>query len=416
MLVIAFAGTIAAYNYATRPPPYKPKYHTIAHRFLDLQARYMSVPDDSYRLLDDVITQAKASVHFDPNIRNPGERIQQLQAVFNTIDAILIDKNFIFPAGVWTITLGESLADHRLSDREMQAALAQPHNARRGDHMKAHADEDFHQMACVPAAFLYMGIAEELGFELKLVDLPKHMFVRAEIDKTHWINWDANRGRCITDHEYISGWGVEPWQIRDKIFMQSLSPVETEAVMYSAVGTYLGCNMEFRGPGPAIDCLRRALALNSRDICSLSQLAQDLLFRPDPDARTVDEAMDLAQAAVNLQPNEAYTHQSLAFAYAARGETTAAVNEMNRAVEIDPDDKDAPQVLREIQSGKTEWEVYRSARPVMFWIEYQQGWLILPGAIVVLWLCVVGWGIQKRIAGAGHKPSFAADRLAVTSS
>ena len=91
------------------------------------------------------------------------------------------------------------------SSAAMEAAMALPHNARRIDHMKAHADEKFHLIACVPNAFLYMGVAEVIGFDLKPVLLPLHIFVRTQFDKDYWMNWDPNRGRSISDEDYASG-------------------------------------------------------------------------------------------------------------------------------------------------------------------------------------------------------------------
>ncbi len=378
MFVIVFFSTIGIYGHLTEPPPYQPKYHTIAHHFLDLQCKYEPVPDECYKLLDHLITTVKSSVHYDPQITSPDQQAQQLLAIFNTIDSILTDNNFIFPAGDWTSTLGEALADHPLGSGELEAALAKPHNSRRASHMRDHAGENFHLMACEPAAFLYMGICQELGVDLKAVELPEHIFVRAQIDKTHWVNWDANRGRSIDDQEYIANWGVEAWQIRDNIYMHPLSLSETEAEMYTAIGCNLGQHTEFRGPGPAIDAMRRALALNPRNIYALSNLAGDLLFQPDPDPQTKDESLALAQAAEALQPKEGFIHQDLAFAYAAQGQTAAAVYEMKNAVDCDPDDPHKAYILPLIQAGETMWEVYRSANPFLFWIENDRGWLQLP--------------------------------------
>src|SRR5277367_6808153 len=131
MCVIVFIGSMQIYSYLTRPPKYRPKYQTVAHRFLDLEGEYLPIPDESYQLLDDVITESKSRVHFDPTITDPAQRQQQLLAIFREIDSILIQNNFIFPPGEWTSTLGEALAGHQLNSRAIEAALAMPHNARR---------------------------------------------------------------------------------------------------------------------------------------------------------------------------------------------------------------------------------------------------------------------------------------------
>jgi hypothetical protein len=60
LMVVAFFGSMAVYGFFTRPPKYKPKYQTVAHRFLDLEAKYETIPDESYELLDQIIDDAKA--------------------------------------------------------------------------------------------------------------------------------------------------------------------------------------------------------------------------------------------------------------------------------------------------------------------------------------------------------------------
>ena len=122
LLVIAFFGSMAVYGFLTKPPKYQRKYQTVAHRFLDVEAKYESIPDDSYELLDQIITEVKAHVRYDPAITDPAVREERLIAIFSTIDSILIDKNFIFPPYDWTTTLGEALNGRQLNASDLQAA------------------------------------------------------------------------------------------------------------------------------------------------------------------------------------------------------------------------------------------------------------------------------------------------------
>jgi regulator of sirC expression with transglutaminase-like and TPR domain len=395
LIFIAFFGTMWIFRFATASPKYRPKYQTIAHRFLDLESQYVTIPDESYELLDDLITAAKSNTHYDPSITNPAERAKQLLLIFNRIDALLTQNNFIFPAGEPTGTLGESLDSYQLSSSEMEAELAQPHNARREAQMRNHADDNFHLIACVPNAFLYMGMAEAIGFDLKPVLAPVHMFVRAPIDQTHWINYDPNRGRTITDREYVRDWGVETWQIRDKIFMHSLSDDEIEAEMYTAIGAYLTNHDEWRGRGPAIECYRKALELNPREDYADAGLASTLLFTADPNSSARAESLKLAQRAVEVQPNEGCMHRALAYALAANDQTTAAVEELRRAIELDPKDNDAPYMIPMIQSGYSMYGARRAAYPIRYWICYEHGWLWVSVPLIAGLLGAIIWLVRR---------------------
>jgi hypothetical protein len=378
-------------NYVTRPPKYQAKYHTVAHRFLDLERTYVFIPDESYQLLDQIITEVKSQTHYDPNVTDPAKRSEQLLGIFQTIDLVLVQDNFIFPPVYWTSTLGEALQDHQLSSSEMQTALAQPHNTRRAWQMKNHSDENFHLMACEPAAFLYMGVAEALGFELKPVLLPQHIFVRAALDKDHWINWDPNRGRSISDDEYVRDWGVEDWQIKQKIYMQSLSSDQTDAQMFVAVGVRLGNSEIWKDR--AIECYRKAIELCPRETYANSNLALCLLFTPDPDSGVKEEALELAQRAVNTNPDDPGPHLALAYVWAAQGQTAAAVREVNKAIELDPQDSGARFMLPFIQSGDTMYGAFKSQSPILCWTWYEHGWLytaiVLPAAAlgaIIYWV------------------------------
>jgi Transglutaminase-like superfamily len=401
-LLIAFFGAFAIYNCFTAPQKYHAKYQTIAHRFLDREATYMNVPDESYELLDAVITEVKLTAHYDPTITDRVQQGKQLRRVFSLIDSVLIERNFIFPTGEYTSTLGEALADHPLTSAELEAEISLPHNARRAAHMRDHADENFHLIACEPNAFLYMGVAEALGFQLEPVDLPQHVFIRAKVSQNHWINWDPNRGRSISDAEYVHDWGVQEWQIRNKIFMHPLTATQIDADMYPNIGVELANNSIFRGLGPAMECYRKALQLDPNDLYANNNLATCLLRDPDPSAKARAEAHDLAQHAVDMQPNDETFHMTLAYAWAADGQTDAAVREVNRAIELDPQESDPHTMLPLIQSGMTMYAAFRSYYPVSYWIQYEHGWLYIPIFVIVLLVTVI---IVWCRLGAARNPS-----------
>jgi tetratricopeptide (TPR) repeat protein len=299
-----------------------------------------------------------------------------------------------------------------LSAREFQAALDLPHNARRVDHMKAHADDDFHLMACVPAAYLYMGAAEELGIELKPVLLPEHMFVRAQIDKNHWVNWDGNRGRSISDEDYIQGWGVQDWQVAKKIYMNPLSPDEIEGEMYTAIGVRLANYSGFGGYRSSIECYRNALRLNPRDPVATSNLALHLLYTPNPDSSVRDESLKLAQQGVELSPQESGSHLTLAYAWAAQGNTNAAVSEAKKAIDLDSKNDEARDTLPYIQAGYTVYDAFKARAPISFWVFNERGWIYVLIGVAIVGMSGVILLIRRRKSPRGSLEARLAPDLA----
>ncbi len=407
--LVGIAGAFAAYHVLIMPPQYSPKYRTVAHRFLDLEGKYASVPDGCYPLLDEIITEVKSTAPFDPAITDPEARSKQITSLFNTIDSILTEKNFVFPTR-WNSTLGEALEGHTLGAEELAAAANLPHNARRASHMREHASDDFHLIACLPNAFLYMGIAEAMGLELRPVLVPEHIFVRAEIDAAHHINWDANRGRVIGDAEYIRDWGVTERQIAQKVYMQPLSPGEIEGQMYRAVGAQVDEQSTFRGSSESRECFRMACRLSPNDLYASASLANSLLFSPAPDAEAQTEAFELARRAVEIQPREGGLHMTLAFAWAAAGNTDNAALEARRAAKEDPDKEWITSMVPWMERGYTMYAAYKSREPIKYWIGYEHGWLVLLTGFAVMVIGGIAL-IARRVSGRAAPENVALPSL-----
>jgi tetratricopeptide (TPR) repeat protein len=147
-----------------------------------------------------------------------------------------------------------------------------------------------------------------------------------------------------------------------------------------------------------MECYRKTIEVCPRDTYANSNLALCLLFTPDPDSGVKEEALELTQRAVNTNPDDPAPHLALADAWAADGQTTAAVGEVNKAIELDPQDSDARFILPFIQSGDTMYGAFKSQSPILCWIWYEHGWLysaiVLPAA--VLW-GVIYW-VRRRMA------------------
>jgi tetratricopeptide (TPR) repeat protein len=81
---------------------------------------------------------------------------------------------------------------------------------------------------------------------------------------------------------------------------------------------------------------------------TLGELVQSTANSPDG----VDKAIRLAQLNLEFNPDHAWTYSLLGQLYAAQGNTDEAVKALEKAVELDPDNPRAKQLLDKLRSGK----------------------------------------------------------------
>ncbi|HEX8523964.1 MAG TPA: hypothetical protein VF669_17050 [Tepidisphaeraceae bacterium] len=382
-------------------PKYQEKYQTTAHRFLKLEAQYDPlVGEDDLKLLDEVIDEVKGKVRYDARIGDVEKKRRHLLNIFQTIDGVLIERNFIFPPKEWTATLGEALKPTRLSADELETAMKNPLNERRAAHMKAHADEDFHLIACGPSAFLYQGIAEVIGFELQQVLVPQHVFVRAKLSETEHVNWDANRGMSVSDEEYIMGWHVTEAQMRQQVYMKPLTAAEVEGEMYCSVGVHL-VEHSFGRSAAEEALFRKALELEPQNLYASNNLAICLLFCADPDAQARQDALDMARRTVGFEANMAPFVSTLAYAWAANGRASDAAETMRQAVALDPSDEEMRESVDLLAAGETVYSIFKKRHPVSCWVRYEGGWMFVCALPVLgIGLLVVRRVVKGKLAGA----------------
>ncbi|MEM9744771.1 MAG: hypothetical protein AAF918_18980 [Pseudomonadota bacterium] len=103
---------------------------------------------------------------------------------------------------------------------------------------------------------------------------------------------------------------------------------------------------------------REVVRYRPDDGWALNRLAWLLATTPDEDVRSPDEAVDLAQRSVSVAPNEAAFIDTLAAAYAARGDFGEAVSAQRRAIGLVPAGAD-----RMMQSMEERLDLYQRGEP-----------------------------------------------------
>jgi len=88
--------------FASAPPNYTPRYHTVAHAFLDAERGIGPVTSSEYAILDAVINEAKSRLEPVPAGLDDAAYRQFAVDSLKTIDCILVSHGFVYPASGWS--------------------------------------------------------------------------------------------------------------------------------------------------------------------------------------------------------------------------------------------------------------------------------------------------------------------------
>lgn len=196
LLLISFGNALFA-----REDSIKPVDATMAAELFKTETAVRNVPTDVKQRLTQLIddaTAAAVAVH-----RTPSKKEEAL-AVFEAIQMVMVKSNFLQPPEEkdWPDTIGIALTPRPFSEQVLQAVLAHPDNAKRRPYLDLTKPMFF--VDCDMGAQIFMAIGERLGWDIKLVELPKHNFVRWHLPNGDMVNWDWTHGQSLPDTYYDS--------------------------------------------------------------------------------------------------------------------------------------------------------------------------------------------------------------------
>jgi len=186
-----YAQPIASPGPAVGPRPcpepvarsYSPRYRGLGYEVLMIESAACFVPDDSFRLLDSLIDQARGSLA--SGLSTDADWQKQATRTFTTLGATLLANGF--ELYVPTDTLGDALVSRALPEG--------------GQHI---AD-------CDTSAFLYLSVAESLSLPMHMVEIrlpsgESHNYLRWTSGNGRSMDWDTNgRAQCRTP-ETLPAW------------------------------------------------------------------------------------------------------------------------------------------------------------------------------------------------------------------
>lgn len=158
---------------------YRPKYKGIGFEILDSESKACFVPDQQYKLLDEIVGTIVATASYDRNLKEKSAKIEQARRISKAISDTLKARGFrLF---IPTETLGDSLINRNVP-----------------------GEPERHIFDCDTGSLIFLTVAENLGAPVTLVDitLPSgagHNYVRWQIDQQTSFDWDVNgQAECLT--------------------------------------------------------------------------------------------------------------------------------------------------------------------------------------------------------------------------
>jgi tetratricopeptide (TPR) repeat protein len=175
---------------------------------------------------------------------------------------------------------------------------------------------------------VYYAIAEVVGFDLHLVDLPDHMFVRWELGGGKHVNWDTNDAEVVRDKDYAADYGLKKGIRRKRVYLSSMTRKEADGFAYFLRALRLEDRSE---DTRAIADLERAREMYPQSTQAAAELAWLYATAADVLADKRKSSIALAQSALDLEPRCGDFWDSLAAAHAANGDFKEAIRCGERA-------------------------------------------------------------------------------------
>lgn len=181
--------------------PIKSIESTMAYDLFSRERAVRKVPVDGEKLIRSAIEDATA-IALQAK-REPRTREDAL-AAFEAIQLALVKHNFLQPAEEkdWPNTLGIALTPLTFAPEVLETILLFPDNKDRRKYLDL--TKPLYYVDCDMGSQFFLAVGERLGWDIRLVELPQHNFVRWHLSGSTSVNWDWVRGQSIDDNDYLS--------------------------------------------------------------------------------------------------------------------------------------------------------------------------------------------------------------------
>jgi tetratricopeptide (TPR) repeat protein len=295
---------------------YVPRHRGLGFEILDSESQACFVPDQAYRLLDNLIDSVLSRVKYDRNAASPAE---QARSISEAISSTLREMGFaIF---IDTETLSDALVDRNGTGEPPRRIFD-----------------------CDTGSLIFLTIAENLGAPVAMVEMPlpgskfHHNFVRWLQGNATLLEWDMNlqsectvppglsgfEGKSMSRDEevgYALSLRANLWE-RQADYDHAITDLHTSMILYTGSDIYNNL----------------AWLISTRQLSNRNLLSE--------------EALIAAQHAETLWPTANYK-DTLACVYAMRNEYAAAISKEKEALQESPYDASYLRHLKFFQGNPT---------------------------------------------------------------
>lgn len=311
LMIIASAAALAMQAQV------KPIESTMAYELLTLEAGVRTLPTDAEKEFQAAVTDA-TTMALQTN-SHPQTRAEAL-AVFEAIQLALVKHNFLQPAerADWPDTIGIALTP--LKPDAIKQALKYGLNTRRVPFLVP--GKEHYYVDCDIGALLIMAVGERLGWDIRLVEVPDHNFVRWHLSDSIKVNWDWTLWASMDDSQYLAGIGsVDDVRLRE-LYLRSFEPKEARSY-------YLGLIASKADKDKPLDAERlfqEAVAVLPHHPLTLNNFAWLYATRPEFNKQKLktDVAVAYSLGAWSMQRNDGNIADTLACALVANGSKVLA--------------------------------------------------------------------------------------------
>jgi hypothetical protein len=312
LLVLAMSPTV----FATQEGA-KPVESTMAIELFTLERAVRQVPPDAEKLLRSAINAATTTAL--QTHRHPRTREEAL-AVLEAIQIVFIKHNFVQPPDEkdWPDTIGIALKPltFKPGELQLQRILSHPNNIRRVKYLDL--TKPLYYVDCDMGSQLFMAVGERLGWDVRLVELPQHNFVRWHLSESVKVNWDWTRWGSTDDGDYLGAIPSEDPRLH-ALYMRSLEPKEARAYYVGLIGSWASL------PKDGERLFQEAIVVLPHHPLTLNNFAWLYATNPEFTKDKKDLAVAYSLAAWSMRPYHGNFADTVACSFAASGQKAVAM-------------------------------------------------------------------------------------------
>lgn len=293
----------------------KPVESTMAYELLTLERGARQVSMDTEKMFRSVIDDA-TTIALRTH-RNPRTREEAL-AVLEAIQVALVKHNFLQPPEEkdWPDTIGIALTPRNFTPEALKGVLSYHYNTRRVKYLDL--AKPLYYVDCDMGSQLFMAVGERLGWDIRLVELPQHNFVRWHLSESNKVNWDWTRWASSEDGDYLQAISSSEDPRLRALYLRSLEPKEARAYYIGLIGSQAAV------PKDGERLLREAVAVLPNHPLTLNNLAWLYATTPEFAKEKSGLAIAYSLAAWSMRPTHGNFADTVACSFAANGQKQLA--------------------------------------------------------------------------------------------